>query len=186
MNKNIFKIIIEINNTTATQISKYTTTTPYTKKADLTLLTHKNKTNKSTTKTKTKPSNLNINKIESNVVTDNMSNNIQNSLLSAVPTSVIDLESMDLHQNSKWTDTEVRKILDYLSVSENFQKYCKEKKTKTYNKLAEILTTKNSAQIKNKLSSLESSYRRVKTKYQNFLQNFNPKNSEQIRLCKGK
>jgi len=177
----IINSLKEINNTTATQISNYTTT-PYTQKADLTLLTHKNKTNKSTSKTKA--SNLNINKIESNVMTDNMSNNMQNSLLSAVPSSVIDLESMDLHQNSKWTDTEVRKILDYLSVTENFQKYCKEKKTKTYNKLAEILATKNSAQIKNKLSSLESSYRRVKTKYQNFLQNFNPKNSEQIRLCK--
>lgn len=177
----IINSLKEINNTTATQISKYTTT-PYTQKADLTLLTHKNKTNKSTSKTKA--SNLNINKIESNVMTDNMSNNMQNSLLSAVPSSVIDLESMDLHQNSKWTDTEVRKILDYLSVTENFQKYCKEKKTKTYNKLAEILATKNSAQIKNKLSSLESSYRRVKTKYQNFLQNFNPKNAEQIRLCK--
>jgi len=114
-----------------------------------------------------------------------MNTNMQNSLLSTVQPSVIEIEPMDLHQNSKWTDTEVRKILDYLSNTENFQRYCKEKKTKTYNKLAEILTTKNSAQIKNKLSSLESSYRRVKTKYQDFLQNFNPKNSEQIRLCKG-
>jgi hypothetical protein len=113
-----------------------------------------------------------------------MNTNMQNSLLSTVQPSVIEIEPMDLHQNSKWTDTEVRKILDYLSNTENFQRYCKEKKTKTYNKLAEILTTKNSAQIKNKLSSLESSYRRVKTKYQDFLQNFNPKNSEQIRLCK--
>jgi len=113
-----------------------------------------------------------------------MNPNIQNSLLSSVQTSTIELDTMDLHQNSKWTDTEVRKILDYLAVSKNFQKYCREKKTKTYNKLAEILETKNSAQIKNKLSSLESSYRRVKTKYQDFLQNFNPKNSEQIRLCK--
>lgn len=136
-------------------------------------------------------SNLNLNNVESNVIDTsniNINPNIQNSLLSSVQSinpQPLNMEVIDLHQSSKWKDSEVRKILIYLSDSKNFQRYCKEKKTKTYNILSELLTTKTSSQIKNKLSSLESTYRRIKTKYQEFLQNFNPKDSEQVKLCKG-
>jgi len=178
-NPNLISSLKEINSN-PTQLSNLNSNS-YTQNNNIALLTtSKNKNNVTT--------NLNLNNVESNVIdANNINTSIQNSLLSSVQTitpQTLDIEVLDLHQSSKWKDSEVRKILIYLSDTKNFQKYCKEKKTKTYNILSELLTTKTSSQIKNKLSSLESTYRRIKTKYQDFLQSFNPKDSEQVKLCK--
>jgi len=169
-------------NSSAEQISSLNA---YTQNNNISLLTQNKNKNNSTSK-------INLNNIETEVINANdINTNIQNSILSSVQSissqpPIIDIDSLDLHQSSKWKDSEVKKILNYLRNTDNFQKYCKEKKTKTYNKLASILTTKTSAQIKNKLSSLESTYRKVKMKYQDFLQNFNPKDVKQIKYCKDK
>ncbi|ORX87910.1 hypothetical protein BCR32DRAFT_263960 [Anaeromyces robustus] len=178
---NLITSLKEINSSTE-QLSNLNT---YTQNNNIALLAQNKNKNNSTTK-------IDLNSVETNVIdTNNINANIQNSILSSVQTissqpTLIDIDVLDLHQSSKWKDAEVKKILNYLRNTDNFQKYCKEKKTKTYNKLASILTTKTSAQIKNKLSSLESSYRKVKMKYQEFLQNFNPKDVKQIKYCKDK
>jgi len=124
---NLISTLKEINSS-ATQLSNLNSTS-YSQNNNITLLTSSKNKNNIT-------SNLNLNNVESNVIDTsniNINPNIQNSLLSSVQSinpQPLNMEVIDLHQSSKWKDSEVRKILIYLSDSKNFQRYCKEKKNK--------------------------------------------------------
>jgi len=64
----------------------------------------------------------------------------------------------------KWSDSEISMLLQWLKKPENMDLFFNKKKVTAIKKMREFLQQKTERQIKNKLASLESNYKKTKQK----------------------